>query len=242
MKHINSVLDFFRKENTPNYGEKEDLNETAHDVQLAVPANGSMEEGRYVEMTGKYAPIIPLDAPAVLTWTKLRIETRQAEPKALLNDVSGKITGGLWAVMGPSGSGKTTLLSTLSLRLDTQRMAMSGDLRLKGAPDTKHMLKNMSGYVQQDDLLHAHLTVGETLWYAAALRMNADYTSVERQARVNEVLNMMGVEYCAEVIVGDTRNKGISGGERKRVCVAIELLTSPKLMFLDEPTSGNYLL
>jgi len=117
----------------------------------------------------------------------------------------------------------------------------------------------MSGYVMQDDLVHAMLTVQETLTYCgnsllitstfsiewslfinslAALRMSSSLTSADRVKRVDEVLVLMGIEYCRDVIVGDTRNKGISGGERKRLCVAMELLNKPKLLFLDEPTSG----
>jgi ATP-binding cassette, subfamily G (WHITE), member 2 len=60
----------------------------------------------------------------------------------------------------------------------------------------------------------------------------------ERKSRVDEVLKTVGIDYCRDVIVGDTRHKGISGGERKRLCVAMELITRPKLLFLDEPTSG----
>jgi ATP-binding cassette, subfamily G (WHITE), member 2 len=60
----------------------------------------------------------------------------------------------------------------------------------------------------------------------------------ERLSRVDEVLKTVGIDYCSDVIVGDTRHKGISGGERKRLCVAMELITRPKLLFLDEPTSG----
>ena len=96
----------------------------------------------------------------------------------------------------------------------------------------------MSGYVMQDDLVHAMLTVHETLMYTAALRLPAGTEFQERLRRCDECLKTMGIEYCRDVIVGDSRNKGISGGERKRLCVAMELITRPKLLFLDEPTSG----
>jgi ATP-binding cassette subfamily G (WHITE) protein 2 len=82
------------------------------------------------------------------------------------------------------------------------------------------------------------LTVYETLHYTAALRMSSACSAAEREARVAEVLLLMGIDYCRDVIVGDSRNKGVSGGERKRLCVAMELLNRPKLLFLDEPTSG----
>eukprot|EP00981_Chlorochromonas_danica_P010442 scaffold3227_cov188-Ochromonas_danica.AAC.28 len=96
----------------------------------------------------------------------------------------------------------------------------------------------MSAYVMQDDLLHAELTVYETLSYSAELRMSSKLTAQERETRIEELLDLMGIAHCRDVIIGDTRRKGISGGERKRVSVAIELLNRPKLIFLDEPTSG----
>lgn len=96
----------------------------------------------------------------------------------------------------------------------------------------------MSAYVLQDDLLHAELTVAETISYAAQLRLADICEEEERVGREQEVIKLMGIEHVKDVIIGDTRKKGISGGERKRVCVAIELLTRPRLVFLDEPTSG----
>eukprot|EP00981_Chlorochromonas_danica_P000564 scaffold131_cov174-Ochromonas_danica.AAC.1 len=96
----------------------------------------------------------------------------------------------------------------------------------------------MSAYVMQDDLLHAELTVYETLSYAAQLRMPSGTTAEERRNRIDEVMDLMGIAHCRNVIIGNTRRKGISGGERKRVSVAMELLNRPKLIFLDEPTSG----
>jgi ATP-binding cassette subfamily G (WHITE) protein 2 len=96
----------------------------------------------------------------------------------------------------------------------------------------------MSAYVMQDDLLHAELTVEETMFYAAQLRMPSNLNDVQRSSRIHEVLCLLGVEHTRKTIIGDTQRKGISGGERKRVCVAIEMLNRPKLMFLDEPTSG----
>ena len=202
----------------------------------------------------EYTAIAPENAPVVLSFENLVVKTlpkhatefistnilnKPPTPAVnLLKSVSGTITGGLWAIMGPSGSGKTTLLCALSLRLDLNRMTQSGEIRMNGKPYGTRLLKGMSGFVMQDDLLHAHFTVQEVLWYAAALRMSHGSTAVDRKARVDEVLKTMGINYTRNVIVGDTRNKGISGGERKRVCIAMELLTKPSLLFLDEPTSG----
>jgi ATP-binding cassette subfamily G (WHITE) protein 2 len=183
----------------------------------------------------------PLDnenSPTILTFSNIRVSTKTGNKKVLLHDVSGTITGGFWAIMGSSGGGKTTLLSTLSLRLDPSFMEIQGEIRLNGREYTKKTLKAMSAYVMQDDLLHAELTVAETLHYAALLRMPESQPMEEIRAREAEVLKLMGISHCSDTIVGNTRKKGISGGERKRLCVAIELLNHPKLVFLDEPTSG----
>jgi ATP-binding cassette subfamily G (WHITE) protein 2 len=136
--------------------------------------------------------------------------------------------------MGSSGGGKTTLLSTISLRLDSSKMETIGTIRLNGNEYSTAVLKAMSAYVLQDDLLHAELTVKETIKYAADLRLSGKMDDKGRKQRQKDVIALMGIEHISDTIIGDTRRKGISGGERKRVCVAIELLTAPKLMFLDE--------
>lgn len=143
----------------------------------------------------------------------------------------------LYSVMGPSGSGKSTLLNALACRLDKE-VSINGEVRLNGRKYSTTELKAMSGYVMQDDLLNAHLTVEETLWYSAELRLPNSFTTEQRQQRVEEALVEMGLVHARNVIVGNSLKKGISGGERKRLCVAIELLTHPLLLFLDEPTSG----
>ncbi len=190
-----------------------------------------------------YESIDPSNAPACLSWSNLIVSTnpRGKEPKYLLKCVSGQITGGLWAIMGSSGSGKTTFLSALAKRLDSSRMFVTGDIRLNGRAYSKHELKSMSGYVMQDDMVNANFTVEETLSYTAELRMPASSTQEERTKRIAEVMKLMGIHHCRNVMVGDTRNKGISGGERKRLCIAMELLMKPALLFLDEPTSGTTL-
>ncbi|CAM9242317.1 unnamed protein product [Phaeothamnion confervicola] len=139
--------------------------------------------------------------------------------------------------MGPSGSGKSTLLNALALRLD-RGVTTEGEVRLNGRPYANSELKLMSGYVMQDDVLNGNLTVEETLTYTARLRCPQDTDAASRKLRVDRVISQMGLEKARHVIVGSPLKKGISGGERKRLCVAIELLTEPSLLFLDEPTSG----
>jgi ATP-binding cassette subfamily G (WHITE) protein 2 len=86
------------------------------------------------------------------------------------------------------------------------------------------------------------LTVAETLYYAAELRLPKDFTVDQKAQRVEECLQLMKITHIKNVKIGDSRHKGVSGGERKRVCIAVELLSKPKLLFLDEPTSGIIIL
>ncbi|KAG2438719.1 hypothetical protein HXX76_005264 [Chlamydomonas incerta] len=171
-----------------------------------------------------------------VAWKNLTVTSRKMK-RPLLNNVTGAITDGFYAIMGPSGSGKSTLLNTLACRLD-RGVNVQGELKLNGQDYSNAELKKLSGYVMQDDLLNAHLTVEETLRYTAELRMPRTTTPEERQERVETVMNSVGLTHVRDVIVGSPIKKGISGGERKRLCVAMELLTKPKLLFLDEPTSG----
>lgn len=115
---------------------------------------------------------------------------------------------------------------------------MTGELRLNGQKYSMHDLKQHAGYVMQDDLLNGNLTVMETLNYTAQLRLPRSMPTSERSERIETVLQQMGLLKVRDVIVGSPLRKGVSGGERKRLCVAMELLTRPMLLFLDEPTSG----
>jgi len=186
-----------------------------------------------------FRPVGPPTAPVVLSWKNLLVTvTKKGVTKTLLNNINGSINGGFWAIMGASGGGKTTLLSTLSMRLNIPGVSIEGDVALNGRSFNKHLLKSVSAYVMQDDLLFPELTVEQTLTYAARLRLARGTSNEEIQHRVDQVLGLMGIRHTRQVIIGDTRKKGISGGERKRVCVAMELLNQPSLIFLDEPTSG----
>ena len=223
-----------------------DVEAQAVEISSAAPVLIHEDDAKEVELANTvltsgveiYKATSPENAPTILTFNNLVVTVKNKDKKVLIDHVSGSITGGFWAIMGASGSGKTTLLSTLSLRLDTKYMDIEGDFRLNGKQYSRSLLKAMSAYVMQDDVLHAELTAEETLLYAARLRMSSEQSLDERKARVVEVMNLMGISHCKDVIIGNTRRKGVSGGERKRVSIAMELLTRPQLLFLDEPTTG----
>jgi ATP-binding cassette subfamily G (WHITE) protein 2 len=128
-------------------------------------------------------------------------------------------------------------LNTLACRLDVNTV-VEGEMRLNGAPYNNAELKRIAGYVMQDELLNGYLTVEETLMYTAKLRLPRTFTDKQRKERVDDVMADLGLSHVSNVIVGTPLKKGISGGERKRVCVGMQLLNRPQLLFLDEPTSG----
>jgi len=173
-----------------------------------------------------------------LAWNKVSISYGSKKKKKLLFGVSGKVKGKFLAIMGGSGSGKTTLLNFLALRMHPQTKQEGGGATINGGLYSATSLKRVAGYVVQDDLLFANLTVFETLLYAARLRLPASFTDEQRLSRVEETIVKLGLGHCKDTIIGDELKRGVSGGERKRVCVGIELLLRPNVLLLDEPTSG----
>ena len=154
------------------------------------------------------------------------------EARSLLDAVSFPVAEkSLLAVVGPSGAGKATLLNALT----GMRPADQGSVRYDGRDLYRDYaeLRQRIGLVPQDDILHTQLTVRRALSYAAELRFPGDTEQAERAARVQEVIAELGLEQRADQVISS-----LSGGQRKRVSVALELLTKPSLLFLDEPTSG----
>ncbi|WOG99980.1 hypothetical protein DCAR_0519336 [Daucus carota subsp. sativus] len=156
--------------------------------------------------------------------------------KNILHGISGSVNPGeVLALMGPSGSGKTTLLSVLGGRaVETNQR---GSITYNDQPYTK-FLKSRIGFVTQDDVLFPHLTVKETLTYAALLRLPKTLTKQEKEQRATDVISELGLERCQDSMIGGSYVRGISGGERKRVCIGNEIIINPSLLLLDEPTSG----
>ncbi len=155
-----------------------------------------------------------------------------AKGKRILDHVSLTIKPRQFvAVVGGSGSGKSTLVNALS----GFRPATEGTVLVNGVDLYRNAAAYRSdlGYVPQDDIIHRDLPVGRALDYSAQLRMPPDTTAQERADRIREVLAELDLQGCA-----NTPIRRLSGGQRKRVSIAVELLTRPSLFFLDEATSG----
>ncbi|GAX76515.1 hypothetical protein CEUSTIGMA_g3961.t1 [Chlamydomonas eustigma] len=162
-------------------------------------------------------------------------DANSPKDKQILFDTTACVEPGeLLALMGPSGSGKSSLITLLGGR-STARW--DGSITFNGAELSKP-IKRKLGYVSQDDLLFAELTVYETLYFAALLRLPKDWPREKKLDRVEMVLQGLGLVKCRDTIIGNHMMRGVSGGERKRVSIGHELLINPSVMFLDEPTSG----
>ena len=134
-------------------------------------------------------------------------------------------------LLGPSGAGKSTLMDALN----GMRPASSGYVLVNNLDLYRHLdsLKQSIGYVPQDDIIHRELTVYRTLYYVARLRLSRDVSRREIDQIVNEVMDVTGLSERRDVAISQ-----LSGGQRKRVSIAVELITKPSVIFLDEPTSG----
>ncbi|KAK9115466.1 hypothetical protein Sjap_014413 [Stephania japonica] len=178
------------------------------------------------------------DVSARLTWKDLTVMVTlgNGETQKVLEGLTGYAEPGtLTALMGPSGSGKSTLLDALSSRLATNAFA-SGAILLNGRK-TK-LSFGTAAYVTQDDNLIGTLTVRETISYSARLRLPDNMPWSEKRALVESTIIEMGLQDCADTVIGNWHLRGISGGEKRRVSIALEILMRPRLLFLDEPTSG----
>ena len=151
-------------------------------------------------------------------------------------------SGVLNVIMGPSGSGKTTLLNSLAHRLQNStstQYEIAGKTLFNGAVPSEKVVRSICSYIcQDDDALLSYLTVRENLHFSAGLRLPAHFSKHEKLQRAGSVLLKMGLHDCANNLVGSEMVKGISGGEKKRVTIAIQILTDPRVLFLDELTSG----
>lgn len=149
----------------------------------------------------------------------------------LVTDASGLVESGLLAVMGPSGSGKTTLMNATVGRVPSGSKT-TGQILLNGSERTsiKDWLDTI-GYVDQDDTIFEELTARETVKYAGKFRLKD--SSGDINSKIDSLFQKLAISHVIK-----NKMKNLSGGERKRVMIAVELITNPRIIFLDEPTSG----
>ncbi|XP_061565393.1 broad substrate specificity ATP-binding cassette transporter ABCG2 [Cololabis saira] len=160
---------------------------------------------------------------------------RKATIKEILLDLNGLMKPGLNAIMGATGSGKSSFLDVLAARKDPA--GLTGEVLIDGAAQPPNF-KCLSGYVVQDDVVMGTLTVRENFTFSAALRLPASISQQEKEQKVNTLISELGLGRVADSKVGTQLIRGISGGERKRTNIGMELIIDPAVLFLDEPTTG----
>ncbi|CAN7057232.1 hypothetical protein IGI04_014524 [Brassica rapa subsp. trilocularis] len=189
---------------------------------------------------------VPPAVPFVLAFNNLEysVTLRQrfgfssTSVKTLLDDVSGEACDGdILAVLGASGAGKSTLIDALAGRVAKESLrgsvTLNGDNVLQSS-----LLKVISAYVMQDDLLFPMLTVKETLMFASEFRLPRSLSKSKKMERVEALIDQLGLRNAADTRIGDEGHRGVSGGERRRVSIGMDIIHDPIVLFLDEPTSG----
>ncbi|PIA53500.1 hypothetical protein AQUCO_00900236v1 [Aquilegia coerulea] len=179
------------------------------------------------------------ESAAFLVWEDLNVALNSfgdGPTKRILHGLTGCAEPGrILGIMGPSGSGKSTLLDSLAGRLSSN-VIMTGSILLNGKK--RRLGYGSFAYVTQEDVLLGTLSVRETITYSAHLRLPSSMSKEDIMGIVDNTIMEMGLQDCADTVVGNWHLRGLSGGEKKRLSIALEILTRPPLLFLDEPTSG----
>ncbi|XP_024387337.1 ABC transporter G family member 11 isoform X3 [Physcomitrium patens] len=182
----------------------------------------------------------PSSLRAHVVWTDLcvNVQGKGGKPsRSILVGATGYVEpGSILAIMGPSGSGKSTLLDALAGRL-APNTVQTGDILLNGQSKTS-LSYGVAAYVTQEDVLIGTLTVFESIMYSASLRLPGNITKTEKRAIVDRTIREMGLWDSQNSYVGNFFLRGLSGGEKRRLSIALQILTRPPLLLLDEPTSG----
>ncbi|XP_069676331.1 ATP-binding cassette subfamily G member 4 [Periplaneta americana] len=151
--------------------------------------------------------------------------------KIILRSISGIFKSGqLTAILGPSGAGKSTLLNVLA---GYKCPESTGTVLINGEPRDMAHFHKMSCYIMQEDIVRTHISVKEAVTFAADLKLGSELTKEQKQKSIDEVLDLLSLTRAK-----DTETSRLSGGERKRLSIALELINNPPVIFLDEPTTG----
>lgn len=158
--------------------------------------------------------------------------------KFILENMNGKVTSGeALAILGSSGAGKTTLLNLLSKKIESRNLIIEGEILMNNVRIDGSSLNALSSYVRQDDILESTMTPIEILLFTAKLKLN-NMTDIQIEKKVEDMVKKLNLQFAKNTKIGDELKRGISGGERKRTSIGVELISDPQIIFLDEPTTG----
>lgn len=160
-----------------------------------------------------------------------QVKGTDGKEKRLLQDISGSFRSGrLTGILGPSGAGKSTLLNILS---GFKTKKVTGEMLVNGKPIKRQKYRREVTYTSQDVSMLGNITVTESLDFAAELKLPKSVSTMVKSKMVNDIIKLLGLQKCA-----NNQVETISGGEKKRLSIALELISNPKILFFDEPTSG----
>ncbi|ORZ41275.1 P-loop containing nucleoside triphosphate hydrolase protein [Catenaria anguillulae PL171] len=215
--------------------------EVAPQQEPLMVADRKQSHSSHASSSGNNIPTLPEESRIGVAFSNViySITTgsgKKATTKRILKDVSCSFKPGRFTViLGASGAGKTSLLNAIAG--ETKIGSITGNLYLNGQAATGADVKKVSGYVTQEDIVLGTMSVREAITMSARLRLPR-MSEQDREIKVQEIMGMLGLTKCMNTIIGTATEKGISGGERKRVLMAMDLVTDPSVTFLDEPTSG----
>lgn len=191
---------------------------------FVLPQQPTEDEGRYSNLTVGLSK--RHDEGQDIAWSNVSFKVGH---KTILDNCYGRVNAGqVCAVMGPSGSGKTSLLNVLAGRsVSNANINVTGKVTVAGQIISPIDFRQRIAYVMQDNALMQTATPREALAFSARLRLPPDTSRDEIKAIVNKVLSDLGLERCADVMIGGPLIKGISGGEHKRTSIGIEIITNP---------------
>ncbi|TPX41263.1 hypothetical protein SeLEV6574_g06180 [Synchytrium endobioticum] len=203
-------------------------------VAIDTKAVPNVAQGSQVEIVFRdLAYSIDVPAPATVVANQPRFARKLMMSKPILKGVSGVFKPGrLCAVMGASGAGKTSLLQVLAG--EARSGEVQGQILINGQEILGNEIKRCSGFVFQDDVILSTMTVREAITMSALLRLPQEWSIQRKHDKVEQVIELLGLEKASNTIIGDTEIKGVSGGERKRTAMAMEIITDPQVLFLDE--------
>ncbi|XP_076442875.1 ATP-binding cassette sub-family G member 5-like [Babylonia areolata] len=210
-------------------------------AETEIGGNGGSSKKYYTAETGSSEPVTLALHNLCYTvryrsgnwWTSC---CRHKQVKRVLHDVTLALPAGqLVGIIGSSGSGKTSLLDVIAFRSQGE---VTGTMMYGGQPCTKRSMRQRVSYVIQADRLLPNLTVRETLTYTAYLKLPSSHSKRQIEDKVSSVLNHMGLMAVADSRVGGAVVRGVSGGEKRRVTIALQLLKDPDILLMDEPTTG----
>lgn len=184
------------------------------------------------------SPSFSVDTQIPVPLLSTHQDSNSHQSKVILRGLSGTVEPGtMMAILGPSGAGKSTFLDILAGQRKAGRVTGSHSISLPGI-DRPTGGGFSIGFVDQSDILPATATVREALLFAAKLKLPEDTSDEKRNLRVAEVIDSLGLAHVAHSRVGDDEVRGLSGGERRRLSIGLEMISRPSILFLDEPTSG----